>query len=95
MLLRDPLLKYGQRSAVAKIPVAMALLAGGLMLMGVSIAWWKSAFSLGHLGPGGNDFARGFLVGLAIVMEVAALVVALSAVAAQKKAAEAERAPRS
>jgi hypothetical protein len=95
MLSRTYLLKNGQRSAKARIPVAMALLTVGLMLLGVSVAWSSFSYPLEHLGREWNDFARGFLVGLAIAMEIGALVIALSAVAAAKRdASESGRAPR-
>jgi hypothetical protein len=94
MLSRTYLLNNGQCFGKARIPVAMALLSVGLIFMGVSIGWSSFSYPLEHLGREWSDFARGFLVGLGIVMEIGALVIALSAVAAAKKAKETEPAPQ-
>ena len=52
----------------------MALVVVGLVLVVVSASWSHFAAA------GGNDFVRGFLIGLGIALEVAGVVLAAFAV---------------
>jgi len=67
------LLKVLQNSPQKTVPVAMALVAVGLMLVVVSASWPHLA------GLGANDFARGFLIGLGIMLEIGGVVLASAA----------------
>jgi uncharacterized protein YjeT (DUF2065 family) len=74
------------------IPVAMMFITVGMMLIVVATAWHKPLIPVTS-GTDWNDFLRGFALGLAIVMEIAGLVIALAAARA-KKAIETAPAPR-
>lgn len=68
------------------VPVAMAMVVVGLSILGIAIAWPHFSPSLpSHSGTDWNDFARGFLYGLAITLETAGVVFAAGAAAAIKK----------
>jgi hypothetical protein len=67
------------------IPVAMALIVVGLSILAIGIAWPHFSPSVPHLGTDWNDFARGFLFGLAIAMEVSGVVIAATAAASASK----------
>jgi len=67
------------------IPVAMSLIVVGLSILAIGIAWPRFSPSIPHIGTDWNDFARGFLYGLAIALETAGVVLAATAAAASKK----------
>jgi hypothetical protein len=67
-----------------KIPVAMALIVVGLSMTVMGITWSRFAPSVPHMGTNWNDFFRGVLFGVAIVIEIAGVVIAGSAAAAKK-----------
>ncbi|MDR3377550.1 MAG: hypothetical protein P4M10_02610 [Verrucomicrobiae bacterium] len=67
------------------LPVAMAMIAVGLSILTIGIAWPRFSPSLPHMGTDWNDFARGFMYGLAIALEASGLVLALAAATAAKK----------
>lgn len=67
------------------LPVAMAMIAVGLSILTIGIAWPRFSPSLPHMGTDWNDFARGFIYGLAIALEASGLVLAVFAAAAAKK----------
>jgi len=75
-----------QDSPERKIPIAMALVTTGLMTIVVCIAWPRSPLLVAHLGTNWNDFWRGVILGIALVMEIAGLVIGGSAKAAGKVA---------
>ncbi len=67
-------------------PVAMVLIVVGLSLILIALAWPTFSPSVSHIGTDWNDFARGFLFGLAIVVEIAGVAIAASATAKKSKA---------
>jgi hypothetical protein len=67
-----------------KIPVAMALIVAGLSMTVMGVTWSRFTLSVPHLGTDWNDFFRGAIFGLAIVMEIAGVAIASSAAAAKK-----------
>jgi predicted acyltransferase len=66
------------------IPVAMALIVVGISILVIGIAWPRFSPSVPHVGTNWNDFFRGFMYGLAIVLEAGAVVLATIAAAAMK-----------
>ncbi|MDR3751918.1 MAG: hypothetical protein P4K94_10575 [Terracidiphilus sp.] len=78
------LLKKLQKYPEKMVPVGMTLLTTGLMMLVIGIFWPQSPF-LAHLAPDWNDFLRGFLFGIAIVLETLSVVVLVSAVANKRK----------
>jgi hypothetical protein len=65
------------------IPIAMMFITVGMMLL-VLANVWQRPFVPAHSGTNWNDFSRGFVMGIAIVMEIAGLVIALAAARAKK-----------
>ena len=64
-----------QSSPQKTVPLAMALLTTGLMLLTFGIAWPRLSYPAAHLGHEWNDFLRGFLFGISIVLETWAEVI--------------------
>jgi hypothetical protein len=64
------LLEKLQNSSRTIVPAATALIVVGLMLVMVSASWSR----LVAAGSGGNDFARGFLIGFGIVLKISGVV---------------------
>lgn len=81
------LLRKLQNSPEKMVPVAMALIAVGLSLTTISITWHPSSPPLPHTGTDWSQFARGLIMGIAIVLEVAGLAIAAQAVAIKKRKA--------
>jgi hypothetical protein len=79
------ILRRLQISPEKMIPVAMALIAVGLSLLTIGIAWPRFSLSLTHAGTDWNDFIRGFIFGIAIVLEIAGVAIAAKAAAAKKR----------
>ena len=67
------------------IPVAMTMIVVGLSILTIGIVWPRLSPSTPHLGTDWNDFARGFLFGLAITLEAAGVVLAATAAAKKRK----------
>jgi hypothetical protein len=67
------------------IPVAMALVVTGLMLVVVSTVWYRLPLPVAHMGTDWNDFFRGLLIGIAIALEIGGVVIASAAAAAKRK----------
>jgi ABC-type Na+ efflux pump permease subunit len=85
MILRNLFLCNEQRSPAKMVPVAMMLITLGMMILMIGVAWPRLS-AVAHVGTDWSDFWRGFMVGFAIVMETAGLVIALkAAVAARAK----------
>jgi hypothetical protein len=68
-----------------RIPVAMALIVAGLSMTVIGTSWSRLSPSLPHLGPNWNDFFRGVLFGVAIVLEIAGVAIAAKAAALRKR----------
>jgi len=84
------ILRNLQNSPERMIPVAMTMVVVGLSILVIGIAWPHFSPSLPHTGPqtniDWNDFARGFLFGIAIALEAAGVVLAATAAAKKRKA---------
>jgi len=78
------ILRRFEDSREKTIPAAMALIVVGLSLLTIGITWLRVSPSIPRLGPDWNDFFRGMIFGLAIVLEVAGVVLATKAAAATK-----------
>jgi hypothetical protein len=74
-----------QNSPEKMVPVAMALIVIGLSMTVIGIAWSRIAPTVPHVGTDWNDFFRGVIFGIAIVLEIAGVAIAGSAVAAKKR----------
>ena len=73
-----------ESSPEKKIPVAMALIVAGLSMIVIGVVWSRYVPQVAHVGTNWNDFFCGAIFGLAIVMEIAGVVIASSAAAAKK-----------
>jgi len=82
------ILRKLENSPEKKIPVAMALIVVGLSMTVIGISWFRFAPSMPHSGTDWNDFFRGVIFGVAIVLEIAGVAIAASAAAAKKRAAQ-------
>ena len=78
MILRNLL-----ESPAKAVPIAMMFTTVGLMLIALGEVWPKIAFLAALAWPVSNDFLRGFVLGFAIVLEIAG--VALAAAARRKQ----------
>ncbi len=67
-----------QRSARVAVPIGMSLIVCGLSLNSISLLVARAAHTP-HGGQGMSDFLHGFLMGLGIALEIAGLVVMLTA----------------
>src|ERR1039458_3763792 len=81
------ILRRLENSPEKTIPVAMALIVVGLSLLTIGITWLRVSPSIPHLGTDWNDFFRGMIFGIAIVLEIAGVVLATKAAAAKKRSA--------
>jgi hypothetical protein len=77
-----------ENSPEKKIPVAMALIVVGLSMTVIGVSWSRLAPSVPHVGTDWNDFFRGVVFGIAIVLEIAGVAIAASAAAAKKRQAQ-------
>jgi hypothetical protein len=80
------ILRNLQNSPEKSIPVAMTLIVVGLSILMIGIAWPRFSPPVPHMGTDWNDFAHGFLIGLAIALEIGGVVLAISAAAKKRKA---------
>lgn len=74
-----------ENSPEKMIPAAMALIVVGLSLLTIGITWLRVSPSIPHLGADWNDFFRGVIFGIAIVLEVAGVVLATKVAAAKNR----------
>ncbi|HEV2487006.1 MAG TPA: hypothetical protein VGT08_15870 [Terracidiphilus sp.] len=79
------ILRNLQNSPEKIIPVAMSLIVVGLSILLIGIARPRFSPSAPYIGAAWNDFAHGFLIGLAIALEAGGLVLAASAAAKKRK----------
>jgi hypothetical protein len=68
------------------IPLAMTMVVVGLSILAIGIAWPRFAPSIPHEGIDWNDFARGFIFGIAIALEAGGVVLAATAAAKMRDA---------
>lgn len=80
------LLSYLHKDKVT-VPIAMAFLTIGLMLIAVSLGVPRTAFLHADLAKAKMDFLQGPLIGIAIALEITA-VAALAPFAAKKQRGE-------
>jgi hypothetical protein len=81
------ILRKLENSPEKMIPVAMAFIVVGLSMTVIGIAWSRIAPSLPHPGTDWNDFFRGVIFGIAIVLEIAGVGLAAKAAAARNRKA--------
>jgi hypothetical protein len=74
-----------QNSPQKAVPVAMMFVVVGLSLIVLAMSWSRFAFPLTYFGHDWNDFAHGFLYGLAIAMEILGLVIVTTAASAKTR----------
>jgi len=74
-----------QNAPEKSISLAMTLIVVGLSILMIGIAWPRFSPSVPHIGTDWNDFAHGFLIGLAIAMEIGGVIIAASAAAKKRK----------
>ena len=72
-----------EKSAAARVPIAMALISMGMMFLVIGIAWPHFVSPVAHTGTDWHAFLRGLCYGLGISFDIGGLVIAVSAVAAQ------------
>jgi hypothetical protein len=77
-----------ENSPERKIPVAMALIVVGLSMTVIGVSWSRLAPSVPHVGTDWNDFFRGVVFGIAIVLEIAGVAISASAAAAKRRQAQ-------
>ncbi|MGA3102654.1 MAG: hypothetical protein ABSD61_12395 [Terracidiphilus sp.] len=82
------ILRKLQESPEKAIPAAMALIVVGLSLITIGVTWPRISPPLPHLGTDWNDFFRGAVFGLAIVLGTAGVALAAKAAAAKKHNAQ-------
>jgi len=74
-----------QNAPEKSISLAMTLIVVGLSILMIGIAWPRFSPSVPHIGTDWNDFAHGFLIGLASAMEIGGVIIAASAAAKKRK----------
>ena len=74
-----------QNASEKSVPLAMTLIVVGLSILMIGLAWPRFSPSVPHIGTDWNDFAHGFLIGLAIAMEIGGVIIAASAAAKKRK----------
>ena len=79
------ILRNLQDSPEKMIPVATAMVVVGLSILTIGITWPHFSPSLPHAGTDWNDFARGFIFGIAIALEAGGVVIAARAAAKKRK----------
>jgi hypothetical protein len=82
------ILRKIQNDPAKMTSTAMAFIAIGLSLITIGIIWPKTSPLLIHAGTDWNDFVRGVILGIAIVLEIAGVAIASSAAAAKKRQAQ-------
>jgi hypothetical protein len=79
------LLKKLHESPQKAVAFGMSLVVIGLMLIVLGVLWPRISF-LAQLWPAWNDFLHGFVFGVAIVFEIAGVVINTTAAANKRKA---------
>jgi len=74
-----------QNASEKSVPLAMTLIVVGLSILMIGLAWLRFSPSVPHIGTDWNDFAHGFLIGLASAMEIGGVIIAASAAAKKRK----------
>jgi hypothetical protein len=74
-----------ESSPEKKIPAAMALIVVGLSMTAIGTSWSRFFPSVSHVGADWNDFFRGAIFGVAIVLEIAGVAIAASAAAKKRQ----------
>ena len=74
-----------EESPKKMVQVAMALIVVGLSLSTIGNNWPRTSAPLPHAGTDWNDFFRGVLFGIAIVLEIAGVALAARAAATKKR----------
>ena len=82
------ILRKLQESPEKMVPVAMALVVVGLSFLTIGITLPRISTPLPHAGTNWNDFFRGAIFGIAIVLEIAGVVLATKAAALKKRNAQ-------
>jgi len=82
------ILRRLENSPEKMIPTAMAFIVVGLSLITIGITWLRVSPSIPRLGTDWNDFFRGVIFSIAIVLEIAGVVVATKAAAAKNRKAQ-------
>jgi hypothetical protein len=72
-----------QNSPEKMIPVAMALVTAGLMIIVVGLVWPIHTLPVAHGATNWSDFSRGFTFGFGIVVELTGVVIASATVRAK------------
>jgi hypothetical protein len=78
-------LKKLHESPQKAVATGMMFVVVGLMLIVLGVLWPRFPF-LAQLWPAWNDFLRGFVFGVAIVFEIAGVVINATAAANKRKA---------
>ncbi len=81
------ILRKLENSPEKMVPVAMTFIVVGLSMSMIGIAWSRLALPAPHIGTDWNDFLRGAIFGIAIVLEIAGVAIAAKAAAAKKRRA--------
>jgi hypothetical protein len=71
------ILRKLQNSPEKLAPVAMLLLTAGLLILATGISWPIFSFQT-RLGTNLDDFLHGFTIGIAIALEIGAVVLAIA-----------------
>jgi MFS superfamily sulfate permease-like transporter len=79
------ILRKLQISPEKMIPIAMALIVVGLSMTVIGTGWSRISPSAPHADTDWNDFIRGFIFGIAIVLEIAGVAIATRAAAAKRR----------
>ena len=80
------ILRNLQNSPEKMIPVAMTFVVVGLSILMIGLAWPRFFSPAVHAGTDWSDFFRGFIFGIAIVMEIVGVALAATAAAKKRKA---------
>lgn len=67
------------------VPTALALLVVGLLILTCASDWHRFLTPLLHLSRGVDDFTHGFCMGLALIMEIAAVVLLTTQLRSREK----------
>jgi hypothetical protein len=81
MILRYLNRRNGQNSPLATLPVAMMLVTTGLMILSIGVVWPRLSPAVANIGTDWSDFFRGMAFGIAIALEIAGVILAVSAAA--------------
>jgi len=81
------ILRKFENSSEKMIPVAMAFIVAGLSLIAAGTSWPRISPPVPHAGTDWNDFSHGVIFGIAIVLEIAGVVLAAKAADAKRRKA--------